>query len=158
MVARRLLILLLVLLGISTLAAALAPVKSPKDKTTTTTATTATPTVTTPSAPPAKSAGLFKYTIDANSKNVNVIELYVGEELLLTVKSKLYDQVSIPKLGQIEPVSPGFAAKFDLYLDHPGTSAVRLIGANRLVGRLRVSPGARPEKARGKARPHRGQR
>ena len=154
MVARRLLILLLVLLGISTLAAALAPVKSPKDRTTTTT----TPTLTTPSAPPAKSAGLFKYTIDANSKNVNVVELYVGEELLLTVKSKLYDQVSIPKLGQIEPVSPGFAAKFDLYLNQRGTYAVRLVGANRLVGRLRVSPGARPEKDRGKASAHRGQR
>ena len=153
MVARRLLILLLVLLGISTLAAALAPVKSPKDKTTTTT-----PRLTTPSAPPAKSAGLFKYTIDANSKNVNVVELYVGEELLLTVKSKLYDQVSIPKLGQIEPVSPGFAAKFDLYLNQRGTYAVRLVGANRLVGRLRVSPGARPEKDRGKASAHRGQR
>jgi hypothetical protein len=154
-VARRLLILLLVLLGISTLAAALAPVKSPKDTTTT---TTTTPTLTTPSAPPAKSAGLFKYTIDANSKNVNVVELYVGEELLLTVKSKLYDQVSIPKLGQIEPVSPGFAAKFDLYLNQRGTYAVRLVGANRLVGRLSVSPGARPEKDRGKASAHRGQR
>jgi hypothetical protein len=155
-VARRLLILLLVLLGISTLAAALAPVKSPQDKTTTTTATTTT--ATTPSAPPVKSAGLFKYAIDANSKRVTVVDLYVGEELLLTVTSKLYDQVSIPKLGQIQPVSPGLAAKFDLYLDQPGEYAIRLVDENRLVGRLRVSPGARPEKGRGKASAHRGRR
>jgi hypothetical protein len=154
-VARRLLILLLVLLGISTLAAALAPVKSPQDKTTT---TTTTPTVTTPSPPPAKSAGLFKYPLDANSGNVKVVELYAGEELLLTVKWKHYGQVSIPKLGQIEPVSPGFAAKFDLYLSQPGTYAVRLLPQNRLVGRLRVSPGARPGRDRGKASAHRGPR
>jgi hypothetical protein len=157
MVARRLLILLLVLLGISTLAAALAPVKSPKD--TTTTATTGTTTAaTTPSAPPAKSPGLFKYTINADSGGAKVVELYVGEELQLTVTSKHLDQVALPELGQVQPVSRYAAAKFDLYLDQPGDYAVRLVGANRLVGRLRVNPGARPGRGRGKASGHRGQR
>jgi hypothetical protein len=151
-VARRLLILLLVLLGISTLAAALAPVKSTKDTTTTATTTTET----TPGAPPPKSAGLFKYTIDADSGNVKVVELYVGEELQLTVSSKRLDQVSIPELGQVQPVSPDAAAKFDLYLDQRGNYAVRLVDAKKLVGRLRVNPGARPEKGRRKASAHRG--
>jgi hypothetical protein len=153
MVARRLLILLLVLLGISTLAAALAPVKSPNDAKTTETTTTAT----TPAAPPPKSAGLFKYTIDADSKKLKVVELYVGEELQLTVTSHLLDQISIPELGEVEPVSPDAAAKFDLLLDEAGDYAVRLVDENRLVGRLQVNPGARPEKDRGKANAHRGQ-
>jgi hypothetical protein len=155
MVARRLLILLLVLLGVSTLAAALAPVDNQRDTTTTDSTTT---TATTPSEPPAKAAGLFKYTIDADSKNITVVELYVGEELQLTVTSKLLDQISIPELGQVEPVSPDAAAKFDLLLDEPSDYAVRLVEENRLVGRLRVNPGARPEKDRGKASAHRGQR
>jgi hypothetical protein len=154
-VARRLLILLLVLLGVSTLAAALAPVDNKRGTTTTTSTTT---TATTPSEPRARSAGLFKYTIDADSKKVTVVELYVGEELQLTVTSHLLDQISIPELGEVEPVSPDAAAKFDLLLDQPGDYAVRLVDENRLVGRLRVNPGARPEKDRGKASAHRGQR
>src|SRR6185503_1145027 len=105
MAARRLLILLLVLLGISTLAAALAPVKSDRDSTTTeTTGTETTATATEPAAsvPAATNAGLFKYTLDADAKNSKPIQLYVGEELQLTVTSKLYDQISIPELGQVQ--------------------------------------------------------
>src|SRR4051812_17195542 len=113
MAARRLLILLLVLLGISTLAAALAPVKSDRDSTTT--ETTATATQPAASAPPATGAGLFKYTLNADAKNQKTIQLYVGEELQLTVTSKLYDQISIPELGQVQAVSPDGPADFDLF-------------------------------------------
>jgi len=154
MAARRLLILLLVLLGISTLAAALAPVKSDRDSTTTETTgagTTSTGTEPAASAQPVKSAGLFKYTLDADAKNEKPIQLYVGEELQLTVTSKLYDQISIPELGQVQAVSPDGPAGFDLFFDEAGDYAVRLVDEDRKVGVLKVSPGARPETGRKKA-------
>ena len=149
MAARRLLILLLVMLGISTLAAALAPVKSDRDSTTTeTTGTETAATATDPAAsvPAATNAGLFKYTLDADAKNEKPIQLYVGEELQLTVTSKLFDQISIPELGQVQAVSPDGPADFDLFFDEAGDYAVRLVDEDRKVGVLKVSPGARPEK------------
>jgi hypothetical protein len=156
MAARRLLILLLVLLGVSTLAAALAPVSNDRESTSTEPTTT---TATTPvAAPPPQTGGLFKFTMDADSKQVNTVQLYAGEELRLAVSSKRGDQVSIPELGQVQPVTPYAAAMFDLLLDEPGDYAVRLVEENRLVGRLRVNPGARPEKDRGRASAQREQR
>jgi hypothetical protein len=148
--ARRLLILLLVLLGISTLAAALAPVRSSKDKTTsetTTTSTASSPAQTAPAAAqaPAPAAGLFRVTIAADPKKISRVVLYVGEELQLTVNSGLFDQIAIPELGEVEPVSPDGPAQFDLLLVRAGDYAVRLVDARKKVAVLEVNPGARPE-------------
>jgi hypothetical protein len=147
MAARRLLIVLVVLLGVSTLAAALAPVPSQKDSTST--ETTTQPIVPTPGELTGGHKQLFEKTIDADSKTVEVIQLFAGEELQLRVRSKLLDQISIPELGQVQAVSPDAPASFDLLLDQPGDYAIRLVDAGRLVGRLEVSPGARPEKGPG---------
>ncbi len=153
MAARRLLILLLVLLGISMLATALAPVRDDREETSseTTTAET-TGTGTTASVPDeAANAGLFNVTIKADPSSITKVRLYAGEELQLKVESTLYDQVAIPELGQIQAVSPYGPAMFDLLLDQPGDYAVRLVTADSKIAELNVSPGARPEKDRKKA-------
>jgi hypothetical protein len=155
--ARRLLILLLVLLGISMLATALAPVRDDDEKTSSETTTTSTSTTettaTTATAPsePATTGAVFARTIDANAKGIAVIHsLYVGDELQLTVTSKRPGQIAIPELGQIEAVSAYGPARFDLFLDEAGVYRIRL-DADDLVGKIVVTPGARPEKGRKKA-------
>ena len=60
--------------------------------------------------------------------------------------SQLYDQISIPELGQVQAVSPDGPADFDLFFDEAGDYAVRLVDEDRKVGVLKVSPGVRPEK------------
>lgn len=148
MAARRLVIVLVVMLGISALAAALAPVQRDRNATT---ETTTQPIAPPPIEEPGSGGRLLEATIDADSGRITVVPLGAGDELQLRVRSKLLDQISIPELGQVQAVSPDAAASFDLLLDEPGNYAVRLVDENRLVGRLEVSPAARRRTGRAKA-------
>jgi hypothetical protein len=160
MAARRLLIVMLILLGISTLAAALAPTHPPGSDTGTTTTEPAVP-------PPTPEAGagqgrLWMATIDADSERLPVvgtgrIRLHAGDELLLEVRSRRSDQVEIPAFGEIQAVSRDAPASFDLLLDEPGSYNVRLVDAGRNAGRLEVTPAARPGSGSGKGSGRRAQ-
>lgn len=151
MAARRLLIVMIVLLGLSTLAAALVPTgpRPGSDETTETqTETMQTQPEAAEGAPPGR---FFTATVNARSRKVEVVPLSLGDQLSLQVRSGAFDQVELPAFGLVHAVGPYAPATFDLLADRPGTFAIRLVDAGRVVGRIRVTPsGAKPGPRRGR--------
>jgi hypothetical protein len=136
--ARRLLIIMIVLLVLSSLAAVLIPVKpAPEPKVHPTTTTE-------PAIPPPPEGDLVKRVIDAAAKRPPTIRLAPGDQLDLDVRSPRPDQVEIPGFGELQDTDPDFAAHFNLLAFDPGTYPVRLVGANRVIGRIVVSMPRRP--------------
>jgi hypothetical protein len=125
--ARRLLILLAVLLGLTALAAGLAPRRSAQDA----------------GAPPAAQATLppaapVKRTLDAERSDQRV-RARVGQPVAIAVQSDAIDSVSLEDYGA-KPVEPGLPALFDLLADTPGRYAIELVDARRTIGTLEVLP------------------
>ena len=129
MAARRLVIVMLVMLGISTLAAALVPTDPEQRSEPTTTAA------------PAKDGPrgrLIRRTVEA-SGSAEVVRMQVGDQLQLRVTARRADQVEIDGLGELEEVDPSTPANFDLLPFEPGAHPIRLLDARRTVARIVVS-------------------
>jgi hypothetical protein len=136
MAARRLIMVLLVLLFVSSLAAALVPIDRSSDSTSTSTTTA-------PSHTPPEGREIIE-RIDARERKPETIRMRVGDQLLLTVDGRAPDQVEIPRLDLLEPVNLGAPARFDLLADERGTYAIRLLEARRTIGKLVVRPPKKP--------------
>jgi hypothetical protein len=151
MAARRLIALLVVLLVISSIAAALAPTPAEREETTTS------PVTTTPAdaggggggggeltelavdvPPPRDGAGK-----DQPKHEPETIDIAVGDQLALTVRSERTATIEIPELGLLETAGSGAPARFDLLLREPGRLAV-LAGGGRQVAWIVVRPAAGP--------------
>ena len=120
MAARRLIIVLLVLMGISTIAAILAPPIEERSSDTDTESTTTTGTQGEPGEPGAGAEGsaggvLIEQTIGAFGKQA-VLGGVVGDRLALTVTSPRPTNVQVPALGLFEFADRGAPARFDLFL------------------------------------------
>src|SRR5215213_3437524 len=105
MAARRLLTVMLILLGLSTLAAALVPQHSPRGDNTTgsTTTTRPTQTATKPTAP----AFVPPTKIFVGGKRLPIVfPVHVGQQLTLLVRSRFATELAIPAFGLIEFASP----------------------------------------------------
>jgi hypothetical protein len=126
MLLRRLLWLVVALLGIALVAAALVP---RNDQT-----TTSAPVVVGPERATVKSE------IAASPAQARTISARVGDHLELTVESDRIDTVTIDGLDQTRPVDPASPAEFDTLLDHAGRFAVRMQDTRRTVGFLSVKP------------------
>jgi hypothetical protein len=143
MAARRLLILMLVLLGVSTLAAALVPPQGDEQRATSTDTTTGQPAhAGEDRGPPGR---LIKRTIRVAPHGADMVRIHRDDQLALTVRSGVADQVEIPAFGQLEDLTPEAPARFNLLPDRTGTVAVRLLAAGRVIGRIEVTP---PERRR----------
>lgn len=151
MAARRLLIVMLLLLGLSTLAAALVPQDALREGTTDTTDTEETESVPVDTVPAGKD---LEATIRADPARIQVIRLVAGDQLSLTITSARFDQVEIPGLGLVRAVGPSAPAQFELLAETPESYGVRLVEANRLIGRIEVRERAQapPTEARPQAR------
>lgn len=152
MAARRLLIVMLILLGLSTLAAALVPTRPNEDEgTDNTIASEFTETESSPAdtVPPGKSLGL---TIRVGKGPVKVVPIHVGDQLTLIVRSTRADQLEIPSLGLLETVAPGLPARFEVFARAKGNLGIRYVEADRLVARIQVQPPKQP-KAKAGAKP-----
>jgi hypothetical protein len=130
MAARRLIIVMLVLLGVSTLAAALAPVDPGPESTSTSTRTA------TRERAQRTGGELVRETIDVQSNQPMSIRLPVGDQLSLSVESRRFGQVEIRGLGLLDDVAPLDPARFDILADEPGRHQVRVLGEKREVGVL----------------------
>jgi FtsP/CotA-like multicopper oxidase with cupredoxin domain len=130
--ARRLILAMLVLLVLSSIAAALIPLDRShlSDSTTSTT--------TTPAAP---QGTLITKRISTTARTGPTIHMKVGDELRLTVTSPVPNMVEIPAFGELEDVDPDLAAQFDLLAFDSGSFAIRLVDPPGLVGRIDVAPG-----------------
>jgi len=133
MAARRLVIVMLMLLGVSTLAAALAPPRSER------TASTSTTTSTTQATP--AGGELVRGTIDAQAKRQQRIRIGLGDQLSLEVRSTRVVQVEIARLGLTDSAAPLSPARFDLLAERQGSFEVRLQESRREIGVIEVRAG-----------------
>jgi hypothetical protein len=136
MAARRLLIVMLVLLGISALAAALVPGQRLNQGT----SSTSTSTEETTAIDTLPQGRLLTATISAARPKQQVVQLKLGDELILLVKANVRDDVEIPALGLVEAVDPVTPARFDLLPTQTGSYPIRLVTGLRRVGRIQVLP------------------
>ena len=132
MAARRLILAMLVLLVLSSIAAALIPVD--RGKLSDSSSTTSTP------APAPDQGALITKEVSAAAKKPPKIAMHVNDELRLTVTSPVPNMVEIPEFGELENVDPDLPAQFDLLAFEPGKFAVRLVDPPGLVARIDVAP------------------
>jgi hypothetical protein len=143
MAARRLLIVMLVLLGLSTLAAALIPQRDLRNGTGSTTQRS---TTTTAEAAPPVYFPPTKITVGGRKLPV-VYPVHVGDQLTLLVRSRVPAQLSIPEFGQLGFAAPAAPARFELLATTPGTFGVLFASTGRVAARIRVVPvGKKPKK------------
>jgi hypothetical protein len=134
MAARRLLIVLLVLLGLSTLAAALLPQRDLRREGTAQTVTSPTQTqaTTTASVPNGFGFQPIEITVGGNKiplvackpRAVHCTPIHVGDQVPLVVKSKVATELEIPQFGLVAVVAPNAPASFNLIPDVSGTIGI----------------------------------
>ncbi len=141
MAARRLILVMLVLLVLSSAVAALIPIDRGEltDETTSTTTTTA---------PPAPSGKLVKASIRADAAEPQRIRLHKGDQLDLKIFSSKPGSAEIVALGVFEQLDRLDPAVVDLLLLDQGTYPVRFLPAQaatggRVIGQLVVRGAAR---------------
>lgn len=130
MAARRLLIVMLVLLFVSTLAAALAPVEAPDEQ--------ADPPRTATERPSDPAGEAVGRTVEIGPGSPEQISIALGDQLSLTVRSSRLVRVEIPRLGLLETAEPESPARFDLLPPEPGSYPVRVLESGRTVARIEV--------------------
>ncbi len=109
---------MLVLLGVSTLAAALAPVPDDPRPTTGSAATGRT------SEAPARGE-LVRAGVEADAGRPQTVRASTGDQLVLTVRSRRYGQIQIPGLGLSDHAAPLSPARFDILVSREGCFQVR---------------------------------
>lgn len=150
MAARRLLIVMLVLLGLSTLAAALIPQRSLNGGGTN--STTRPTTTTTPTRPAPVYIPPTKITVGGKRLPI-VSPVRVGDQLTLLVRSRRPAQISIPEFGQLGFAAPNAPAHFELLAETPGTFGVLFASSGKVAAQIRVvAPGKKRSKPKRRAR------
>lgn len=149
MAARRLLIVMLILLGLSTLAAALVPQHALRTGTATRATTTQQTRSTATASPPAGRSLSAKIVV--GGKKVPVVAgpvcakrkpscepIQVGDQLSLRVLATAQAQVEIPAFGLIGVAGENAPAYFQLLLDQPGTLGILFTSTHRVAARIEV--------------------
>jgi hypothetical protein len=156
MAARRLVIVMLVLLAVSTLAAALVPAPESDQGAEETTGRGSAPPRGGPadgSAPAVPGRRAVVSRIRISNRRPPTIALRPGDQLTLQVSASFGDDVTIPAFGLTETMTPLAPASFDLIVDRAGTFAVRTVETVRLVGRIKATtPKPKPPPKRSPAR------
>jgi hypothetical protein len=128
MLARRLLILLAVLMGLTALASGVAP-RQPVVRT----SPEPSPAGAVPSPAPAVEARL-----DADLREPERVVVPEGRTLVMHVASDEPDTVLIAGLDRIEAVDPDSPARFELLAEPAGSYAIELVDARRTIGTLEI--------------------
>jgi hypothetical protein len=147
MAARRLLIVMLILLGLSTLAAALVPQHSLRDGSTTgTTATQPTQSTTTP----AQTGRALTAPITVGGKKIPVVAgpvcvrgecdqpIHVGDQLSLRVFARKQAELEIPSFGLVGVASKDAPALFQLLFDEPTTVGIVFTSTGQPAAKIEV--------------------
>jgi hypothetical protein len=134
---RRLLVLMAVLLGLTALAAALAP--RPRVTGPNATAPRASSPTPAPTPDPAAGSRRVVETLKADDGvRPATVRARLGDVVELTVEGDLLDSVELEGLNEIEPLEPGSPARFEVLAEAEGRFGVRLIDADRRIGRIDV--------------------
>jgi hypothetical protein len=168
MAARRLLIVMLVLLGLSTLAAALVPQRHLRREATAT--TTATQPAQTPTVAPPGGRTLAAEITVGTKKGPPVIAgpvcvkgkakcgppFHVGDQITLLVLSTFPTQLEIKQFGLISFATPQAPARFELLPSEPSTYGVLYAPSGKVAARLEVLPAGAKAKSKQKRRGKKG--
>jgi hypothetical protein len=128
MAARRLMALLLVVLVVSTVAAALiAPLRQDSEPAPTEESTQAADAGR--AANTADSGRLIQKSVQTPSKDPPTVRMRAGDQLELTVHARTPTQVEIPRLGQLEDAAPDAPAHFSILASSVGRFEARALGA-----------------------------
>ena len=161
MTARRLLIVMLVLLGISTLAAALVPQRNLRQRTTSTAVTN--PPQTAPSPSPAVARSL-QAKIVVGGKKVPVVAgpvcaavrkpqcvpIHVGDQLTLLARSRSPAQLEIREFGLVGFATMEAPARFEILPDTAETIGIVFAQSGKVAGRIEVLPAGEGKKSKSK--------
>jgi hypothetical protein len=132
--ARRLLLLVALLMGLTALAASIAPREeevNPPPKVERPPAS--------PPAAPADREGTVTKTLSTDESDArDLIVADRGDVVHLTVSGRAVDAVQIAGLDLVQPIDPDTPALFEFVADTPGTFDVSLLEEPRVVGRLRI--------------------
>ena len=139
MAARRLIAILLVMLFLSSLAAALAPVDGPQEEAGSTGSSSSTSSVAAPPSASSLRGELIKRTIDASGAKPSIIRAAQGDQLQLRVTSATTGTVELPGLGPTEDVGPEQPAFFDVLFRRAGDYSVRFLESRREIVRIEVA-------------------
>ena len=158
MAARRLLIVMLILLGLSTLAAALLPPQALREDTTGTTSSTEV-TETTPTDTVPRGEELPQQRIKVGGRRIPVVScppplrragrctpIEPGDQLSLVVSSRKADELEMPAFGLVDSVGPNEPARFEILVTSPGSYKIRFVSTGRIAARIEA------EKPRSRAR------
>ena len=140
MVARRLLIVMLVMLVVASLSSVF--LAEPGRRTGA--GSPSRPREEPPRAPERRTEGkgrLVRVTLEVSASRPQTIRLRTGDQLALRVDSRRTAQVEFVGLGQLEDVVPLAPARFNLYADREGRFPVRLLPAKRTIGVIKVVEG-----------------
>jgi hypothetical protein len=157
MAARRLLIVMLVLLGLSTLAAALVPQHSRRGETTGATTSTQPTTTTTPAVPPPGYVRPTKITVGGRQFPV-VSPVKAGDQLVLLVASRFPTQLEIQEFGQVGFAAPDAPARFALLPTTPGTFGIQFQPSGKVAAQIRVVAPGQGEKQKQQKKAKEGKR
>lgn len=149
MAARRLLIVMLILLGLSTLAAALVPPQALREDTTTGSTTEETETNPTDTGP--SGVVLPQQRIKVGGRKVPVLScpaslrrarrckpIKVDDQLTLVVSSRKADQLEMPAFGLVDAVGPNEPARFEILFQSAGSYKIRFVSTGRIAARIEV--------------------
>ena len=134
MAARRLVIVMLVLLGLSTLAAALVPGPDRSTPTGTGTVDTGTQADSTASSPAVPRGRLVQRRLRI-ARPPATVAVDPGDQLRLAVAGRYGDDIAVPAFGLTETMTPYAPARFDILIPRAGTFPVRSDQSGRVVGR-----------------------
>ena len=126
MLARRLLIVLAVLIGLTALASGVAPRQAVRDDAVSTPAPEAARPIPQP----------VERTLQASETGQRVLAR-VGQNVVIKVEASGLDTVRLAEYGN-ETVEPASPARFELLADVPGRYAIELIEAERRIGTLEI--------------------
>ena len=130
MLARRLLLLIAILMGLTALAAGLAP-PPPREPPMPRSPTVAPPFDESPSTP-------VDLSVDASAPGAQSVAANAGELVHLTVTSDDLATIELENLGLVEPVAADSPAEFDL-LAVEGTYPIVVMETDKTVGTLEVT-------------------
>jgi len=70
-----------------------------------------------------------------------IVRARPGDVVELTVEGDVLDGVELEGLNEIEPLEPGSPARFEILAEAEGRYAIRLLDADRRIGRIDVRAG-----------------
>lgn len=89
---------------------------------------------------PAAESRAVARTVDASRASPTTVEVAVGDVLDLTVSADEAGAVELRDLGQIKAIDPTTDATFNVIATEPGRYPIVLLGSERTLGTVRVTP------------------